>query len=68
MPSNVFKSNKFSEEQSEKLEFIPSLQDQGMGYGCIAKVLSKRKVCELTKGLYGAEIMSMQFSKDKKKD
>ena len=42
--------NSFSEEQSEKLEVILSLQDQGLGCRRIAKVLNK-KVSEFTKGL-----------------
>ena len=34
--------NNFSEEQSKKLEFILSLQDQGLGYRRIAKVLNDK--------------------------
>ena len=55
--------NNFSEEQSKKPEFILSLQEQGLGYRRIAKILNDK-----IKGLYGEEIMSMQFLNDTQND
>ena len=36
--------NRISEEQTKKLEFILSLQDQGLGYRRIAKVLNEKGI------------------------
>ena len=45
--------NKFSEEQSEKLEFILSLQDQGLGYRRIAKVLNDKGITTHNGSVWG---------------
>ena len=59
--------NNFSEEQSERMQLMLTLKEKGLGYRRIAQVLNE-KVLKLTRGLYGVEIMFIQFLKDIDKD
>ena len=45
--------NRFSEEQSEKLSFILSLQDEGLGYRGIAKVLNDKGITTHNGSVWG---------------
>ena len=49
------------------MQLMLTLKEKGLGYRRIAQVLNE-KVLKLTRGLYGVEIMFVQFLKDIDKD
>ena len=63
----LYKSRNWSEEQKETHDLIKSLHGGGLGYRKIAQYLNEKGIKTVT-GRSGEEIMSMQFSKDAKKD